>query len=112
MPTSTINANSAMRTAPASTIGEIGAGVGRPATTSASGESPRAFVSTRGPARRRSMTAAALDALSAGLTLLSVISDATNRPATHGRGSGGFPLNSRKFLGKDSQERLIGTPQI
>ena len=35
----TISANSAMRTKPASTIGEIGAGVGIAATASASGDS-------------------------------------------------------------------------
>ena len=64
MPISTISANSAMRTMPASTIGEIGARRGLAATASASGDSAGGL--SRRAARRartRSSTAAALDAL-------------------------------------------------
>src|SRR6185312_15799828 len=58
-PMRTIKANSAMRTKPASTIGEIGLGAGRPATSNASGVSVRALDAVRARAIMRSATAAA-----------------------------------------------------
>ena len=105
----TISANSAMRTKPASTIGEIGAGVGVAATASASGDSEWALAAARGAARRRSRTAAALGALSDGRVSVSVMADAIHSAGrAHPAQRQGFSLNSRKFLGKKSQKRLIG----
>ena len=71
-----ISANSAMRTKPASTIGEIGAGAGEDATASASGESGGEAASMRMPPCSRSSTTAAPDAPITGRVLISLITDA------------------------------------
>ena len=73
-----------MRTKPASTIGEIGAGVGLSATASASAVSVRACDS--GPRRvgARSAIAAALEALSDGRISVLVMVGAKLEPAAFG----------------------------
>jgi hypothetical protein len=97
-----------MRTKPASTIGEIGAGEGLSATASASGDRGCGFAAAREPARKRSMTAAALVALKDGRRSLSGMLTPLLAPTQRGRGGGAFSLNAWKFLGKNSQKRLIG----
>ena len=107
MPTSTISANSAMRTKPASTIGEIGAGAGVAATARASGVSERAFAPARGVARTRSRSVVAPAALIDGLVSVAVMVAVNDQPAARPGAAVNVP-NSRIFLRKKSQKRLIG----
>jgi hypothetical protein len=76
MPTITISANSAMRTAPASTIGDTGRSRNLSVTASASGDSVRGCGVAPAPALSRSMTAAALDAFRAARVSISVMLNA------------------------------------
>ncbi len=99
-----------MRTAPASTIGEIDAGNGRAATAIASGVSVGG--TARPGSRMRSSTTATLDALMVGRVSVSVIASASKRPFTRLRVAARFVPNSWKLLGKDSQEMLIGRPKM
>src|SRR6185437_6712414 len=101
-----ISVNSAMRTAPASTIGEIGIGAGLAATAMASGVSTEA----RDAARLRPLTPSAIAAALASSEgwISDSIMRATTPPALLGDAAAGVPPNSRKFLRKESQERLIG----
>ena len=77
-----------MRTKPASTIGEIGAGVGVAATASASGVSECVFAAARGVARTRSSSAVALLALIGGRVSVSVMANACNKPSASLRSGG------------------------
>jgi hypothetical protein len=87
-----------MRTNPASTIGEIGAGAGLAATASASGDNDEILRKVRDTAPGRPTTAVALDALSGGRTSVLFMGDAI----THARGAQanaptGFPLMPGNF---------------
>ena len=70
-----------MRTNPASTIGEIGAGIGVDATASASRVSEWSFAAARGVARARSSSAVALLALIGGRVSVSVMATAYSLPS-------------------------------
>ncbi len=77
-----------MRTKPASTIGEIGAGAGVAVTASASGDSEWVLAAARGAARKRSRSAVVPGALIEGRVSVSVMAEANNQPSASPRSSG------------------------
>src|SRR3569833_2003835 len=104
MPSTTTMANSAMRTVPASTIGEIGLAAGMAARSSACGDSGRGAC-LRGGAAPPVIVAA--DALKGARTSVSVICRTRYKSAPAANWVTAGPDLARKLLGFDRQETLI-----
>src|SRR6185503_1315679 len=107
MPMMTMIANSAMRTVPASTIGEIDLAVGMAARSSACGDKGRGAC-LRGGVAPPVMVAAV--ALNGARMSVSVICRTRYKICAGGHTVTDGPDLARKLLGFDRQESLIATP--